>query len=39
LRESGLDENVALGLLTLERASMVPDTAAGTLRRVEAFIL
>jgi predicted aspartyl protease len=39
LRESGLDENVVLGLLTLERASMVPDTATGTLRRVEAFIL
>jgi len=39
LRESQLDENVVLGLLTLERASMVPYTATGTLRRVEAFIL
>lgn len=39
LRESRLDENVVLGLLTLERASMVPDAATSTLRRVEAFIL
>jgi len=26
LRESGIDENVVIGLLTIERASMVPDT-------------
>jgi len=38
-RENWLDENVVLGLLTLKRASMVPDAATGTLRRVEAFIL
>jgi len=26
LRQSGLDENIVIGLLTLERAGMVPDT-------------
>lgn len=39
LRGSGVDENVVVGVLTLERANMVPDTTTGTLRRVEAFIL
>ena len=39
LRKSEVDENVIIGVLTIERANMVPDTATGTLRRVEAFIL
>lgn len=39
LRDSGLDENVIIGILTLERANMMPDTSTGILRRVKAFIL
>jgi len=39
LRKSEVDENVVVGVLTIERASMVPDTATGTLRKVESFIL
>jgi predicted aspartyl protease len=38
LSQSGLDENVVVGLLTIERANMVPDTTTGTLRRVESFL-
>ena len=38
LSQSGLDENVVVGLLTIERANMVPDTTTGTLRRVESFM-
>jgi hypothetical protein len=39
LRKSGIDENVIIGLLTIERANMMPDATTGTLRRVESFIL
>jgi acid stress-induced BolA-like protein IbaG/YrbA len=39
LKESNLDENIVIGLLTIERASMVPDTTAETLRKVESFII
>jgi predicted aspartyl protease len=39
LRQSGLDENIVIGLLTLERAGMVPDTVTGTLRKVEMLML
>ena len=39
LKESSLDENIVIGLLTIERASMVPDTTTGTLRKVESFII
>ena len=39
LRKSEIDENVIVGVLTIERANMVPDTATGTLRKVESFIL
>jgi predicted aspartyl protease len=39
LKESSLDENIVTGLLTIERASMVPDTTTGTLRKVESFII
>jgi hypothetical protein len=39
LRNSELDENVVIGILTLERANMIPDAASGTLRRIESFIL
>jgi hypothetical protein len=38
LSQSELDENVVVGLLTIERANMVPDTTTGTLRRVESFM-
>jgi len=38
LSQSGLDENVVVGLLTIKRANMVPDTTTGTLRRVESFL-
>jgi len=39
LRKSELDENVIVGILTLERANMIPDTTTGTLKKVESFIL
>jgi len=39
LREAGLDEEMVIRLLTLERANLVPDPTTGALRRVEAFIL
>jgi|GEM_PF-455731 len=39
LRGSGVDENMIIGLLTIERANMIPDTTTGTLRRTESFIL
>ena len=39
LREAGLNEEMVIGLLTLERANLVPDPTTGALRRVEAFIL
>jgi hypothetical protein len=39
LRGSTIDENIIIGILTVERANMIPDTTTGTLRKVEAFIL
>jgi predicted aspartyl protease len=39
LKESNLDESIVIGLLTIERASMVPDTTTGTLRKVESYII
>jgi acid stress-induced BolA-like protein IbaG/YrbA len=39
LKESNLDENIVIDLLTIERASMVPDTTTGTLRKVESYII
>jgi hypothetical protein len=39
LRRSGFDENIIIGILTIERANMIPDTATGALRRVESFII
>jgi hypothetical protein len=39
LRKIGLDDCVIVGILTIERANMIPDTTTGTLRRVESFIL
>jgi len=39
LGKNELDENVILGLLTMERANMIPDTTTGKLRKVESFIL
>lgn len=39
LRGSCVDWNVIVGALTLERASTVPDTTTGTLRKGESFIL
>ena len=39
LKRNGLDENVVIGVLTLERANMVPNTTTERLERVESFIL
>jgi len=39
LRKIGLDDCVIAGILTIERANMMPDTATGTLRRVESSML
>jgi hypothetical protein len=39
LMRSGLDGRVIVGLLTLERVNMLPDTATGVLKRVGSFIL
>jgi len=38
LRKSDLDENMIIGVLTLERANMIPDTTTGTLKKIESFI-
>ena len=38
LRKSNLDENMIIGVLTLERANMIPDTTTGTLKKIESFI-
>ena len=39
LRENQVDENIVIGLLTLERANLIPDTATGVLRKIEAFMI
>jgi predicted aspartyl protease len=38
LRKNGLDENMVVGVLTLERANMVPDATTGKLEKVGSFI-
>jgi hypothetical protein len=38
LRKSEVDESIVIGVLTIERANMIPDTTTGALRRVESFI-
>ena len=38
LRGLGVDENIIVGLATVELAGFIPDTAAGKLRKVEAFL-
>lgn len=39
LRKSELDESMIVGVLTLERANLIPDTTTGSLKKVESFIL
>ncbi|MET1159575.1 MAG: aspartyl protease family protein [Thermoprotei archaeon] len=39
LSSNNLDTNIIIGLLTLERANLVPDTTRGYLRKAEGFIL
>ena len=39
LSKVGVDENIVIGLLTLERANLIPDTTTGALRKTESFIL
>jgi len=39
LKKNNLDENVVIGILTLERANMIPNTTTGKLKKVESFIL
>jgi len=39
LLKNELDENMLIGVLTLERANTIPDTTTGKLRKVESFIL
>ena len=39
LRDNGLDDNFIVGLLTLERANLVPDTTRGILKKTEAFVI
>jgi predicted aspartyl protease len=39
LRGLGVDEHVIVGLATVELSGFIPDTAAGKLRKVEAFLL
>ena len=38
LAQNGFDENIIIGLLTIKRANMMPDTTSGVLRKVESFI-
>lgn len=37
--KSDLDPNVIIGLLTLERANLLPDMATGKLKKIESFML
>jgi len=39
LRRNKLDERIIVGLLTLERAGMKPNTLSGKLERVEIFMI
>jgi len=39
LLKNELDENLLIGVLTLERANTIPDTTTGKLKKVESFIL
>lgn len=39
LMNSGLDGKVIVGLLTPERANLLPDTTTGQLKKVPSFIL
>lgn len=39
LAKSELDGRVVVGLLTLERANMLPDVATGKLKKVGTFVL
>ena len=39
LSKVGVDDNIVVGLLTPERANLVPDTATRALRKTEGFIL
>ncbi len=39
LSKVGVDENIVIGLLTLERANLIPDATTGALRKTESFIL
>jgi acid stress-induced BolA-like protein IbaG/YrbA len=39
LRKSELDENIIIGILSIERANMIPDITTGTMKRIESFIL
>ena len=39
LRKSKLDEHAIIGVLTLERASMIPNATTGRLEKVEGFII
>ncbi len=39
LKKNNLDENVVIGILTLERANMIPNATTGKLKKVESFIL
>lgn len=38
LSQSELDKDIIIGLLTIERANMIPDTTTGTLKKVEGFM-
>jgi len=39
LRKNKLDEYIIIGILTLERANMIPNTTTGRLEKVESFII
>lgn len=39
LKRNNLDENVIIGLITTERANLIPDIRTGRLEKGEAFIL
>ena len=39
LRSNQVDENMIIGLLTLERANLVPDTTTGSLKKTETFVI
>jgi hypothetical protein len=38
LRKLDVDDSIIIGITTIELAGLIPDTATGRLRKIEAFL-